>query len=123
MSDQFSNPGVPTRQEQRATVRIQFRVRVAVAARDGGKGDVIEGQVANLSTGGLYVMADRKLPAGSPCQVSFGVHDNGHLHELTIPSRVAHAQGDGMGIQFMEVSGLARALLSRLVNRILYERG
>jgi hypothetical protein len=73
-------------------------------------------RVGTLSMGGIFICAPTPPPVGTKLKMAFEVPGGEVQTEGTVRSVEA---GKGMGIQFTRLSGKDRALLQRLMNRLL----
>lgn len=86
--------------EKRNTTRVPFHVR-AVIAHDNRS---IEGEVKNLSTGGILVRTDEEaIPTGSSVQVSIFLYGSSSSLTLNMAGKVVRAAGGEIAVQFTEL--------------------
>ncbi len=85
--------------EKRNTIRVPFHVRSVVKHGD----DVIEGDVVDLSTGGMLLLAGGDLPVNEVVQISLFLYGTSSNLSLNILGRVVRKSDAGTAIKFTEL--------------------
>jgi hypothetical protein len=80
-----------------------------------GGGDQQESRVKTLSLGGLF-LSGRAKPVGTELKLIFQVPDGMVFADAIVRNNVP---GEGMGVEFTKINPQDRALLERLLNRLL----
>lgn len=80
-----------------------------------GGGDQQESRVKTLSLGGLF-LAGRAKPVGTQLKLIFQVPDGMVFADAIVRNNVP---GEGMGVEFTKINPQDRALLERLLERLL----
>jgi len=124
MGSETSDTKSGTPADTRSGVRVERRVAVRVPVRVGVSLICIDrkvyGWVSNISAGGLYVQADELFPVDARVLVDALLALDNNVHHLKVEGRVAHTQGGGMGIEFVEPNSESVLFVRRLVNRLIY---
>jgi hypothetical protein len=108
-------PADPVTLERRA----EPRVRVRAAARLQGGTEPIQGELRNLSTAGMFVRTDARVPDGTPVVLETLAWDDGIAHLLRLEGWVVRADDEGLGIRFDPPDDETGKLLTRLVRHFL----
>jgi serine/threonine protein kinase len=74
-------------------------------------------KVLNLSQGGLFLVCDQPLPAGSLMELSFRPSEDADMLEGLAVVRWVSEHPSGMGLQFVSLSEAERERVSRMVAR------
>lgn len=102
-----------TRKERRAHIRIGIRVRIRLSSPRPGQ---LSGWARNISVGGIYVEVGHQLPVGTTCHLEIPIRDDHTLYTLKPSGQVIHLTGNGMGIQFRDLSPEEAAVIQNLVD-------
>jgi len=73
-------------------------------------------RVRDLNVGGLYILTNQPLPTGERVSVLFSVAEGEIRGSATVRNQVP---GDGMGVEFVDMSEESNARLETLVARLL----
>lgn len=85
--------------------------------RDGAAGaEQTVSRVRDLNIGGLYILTNQPLPAGEKLTVLFSVAEGEIRGSAVVRNQVA---GDGMGVEFGELTAENSVRLETLVTRLL----
>ena len=112
----FSPPERPEHEEQRGSVRVPVRLRVAFES----EGELKRCLLTNLSRGGVFVNTAAPPPIGTQLVLRIALAYEGR--EVEVPGEVvSHGVGrsfdthrPGMGVKFLDPSPEALTLLDRL---------
>ncbi len=103
--------------EKRNTIRVPFHVRSVVKHGD----SVIEGDVLDLSTGGMLIQADMELPVDEVVQISLFLYGTGSNLSLNIAGRVVRKSDSGTAIKFTELDLDSFIHLRNIVSRNAFD--
>ena len=85
--------------EKRNTVRVPFHVRSVIKYAD----KIIEGEVVNLSTGGMLFGAKDAIPAGETVTISIFLYGSSSHLTLNITGTVVRQTKESIAIKFTEL--------------------
>lgn len=85
--------------EKRNTIRVPFHVRSIVKYKD----NILEGDVVNLSTGGMLFNTGETIPVGETVQVSIYLYGSSSQLSLTITGKIVRGSRKGLAVRFMEL--------------------
>lgn len=72
----------------------------------------MRGRTLDVSSGGVSVRMDYKVPIETECSIAFHIHVHGRVHALMLEARVAYSEIDHgkclHGLQFLEVPSRSR---------------
>ena len=109
------------RQSMRVSVRLLGRYALAQGATPSVAGEVLgtvdEGEVHNLSSGGLLLSTSRPLPLGANLQVE--IETSSESSPLRIWGRVIWVSDDNSGIEIVDVLPDVRARIDELIEQSL----
>lgn len=103
--------------EKRNTIRVPFHVRSVVKHGD----SVIEGDVLDLSTGGMLIQADMELPVDEVVQISLFLYGTSSNLSLNIAGRVVRKSDSGTAIKFTELDLDSFIHLRNIVSRNAFD--
>lgn len=108
----------PVTRDRRIHPRVPVRGHISLTSGPA----TVHGWVTNLSTGGLFLECGNPFPPEVECELTFTLRDEVLKEPLQILTRcwVAHANEQGMGVQFDELDPATKSELQRAVNAILY---
>jgi hypothetical protein len=86
--------------ERREFIRVPFRIEVVLT---GDHTTVVSADVRDVSLNGLYAACSGRLPPGSRCDVLLVLGGPGSEARLSLRGRVARADKNGLGIEFVEM--------------------
>ncbi len=100
----------------RPRVRMQATVKISSADR------IYQGLSANISDGGIFVATENLVPLGTEVVLSFtlegrNIESRGVVKWVRRPDERVPQSLTGLGVQFLEISDEARALVQRFVNQ------
>ena len=107
--------GTETRKSTRAPASLKVRFRAATV------GQFIEQQLANLSTGGIFIRSKTPLPRGTLLVFEFQLEDGASLIKgvgRVVWTRSPEASGDeppGMGIKFIRIEPESRQTFEQIM--------
>lgn len=84
----------------------RMRAECHLAASVGGEdpADRIHGWVRNLSSGGMFVETEGRLPVGTRCEVALLLHDGEDDRATRALGEIVRHEADGMAVQFLRVA-------------------
>ena len=85
--------------EKRSTVRVPFHVRSVIKHAD----KIIEGEVVNLSTGGMLFSTKDAIAAGETVNISIFLYGSSSHLALNITGSVVRHTKDSIAIKFREL--------------------
>lgn len=85
--------------EKRNTIRVPFHVRSIVKYKD----NILEGDVVNLSTGGMLLNTGETIPVGETVQVSIYLYGSSSQLSLTITGKIVRGSRKGLAVRFTEL--------------------
>lgn len=106
--------GTETASGTRRYERIMLPKGMSVAWYGGGQQQV--SRVKTLSMGGLFLCGSHAPPLGMELKLVFEVPGGVVQADAVVRNIVP---GEGMGVEFIDMSPLARTLLERLMTRLL----
>ena len=86
--------------EERRFPRFDSKLRVEVRSE---LEPAIHGTILDLSTAGIFVVSESRLPVGTTCELAIEGADPDGPESIGAIGRVAHVQMDGMGIEITEI--------------------
>jgi hypothetical protein len=99
--------------ENRYNARVPFHVHAVVKIKD----QIIDGEVENLSTGGLLFKTTVDMPLNEPVAVKILLYGTSSHLALDITGKVVRKSGDGTAIQFTELDLDSFIHLRNIVSR------
>ncbi len=103
--------------EKRNTIRVPFHVRSVVKYRD----SVLEGDVLDLSTGGMMIQAEMNLPVDEIVQISLFLYGTSSNLSLNIVGKVVRKTDSGTAIKFTELDLDSFIHLRNIVSRNAFD--
>ncbi len=103
--------------EKRNTIRVPFHVRSVVKHRD----RVIEGEVENLSTGGMLLKTPNDIAAGESVSVSIFLYGSSSHLALNIAGTIVRHTGASVAIKFTELDLDSFIHLRNIVSRNAFD--
>jgi hypothetical protein len=103
--------------EKRNTIRVPFHVRSVVKHGD----TVIEGDVIDLSTGGMLFQTGGGIPVDEVVQVSLFLYGTSSNLSLNISGRVVRRSESGTAIKFTELDLDSFIHLRNIVSRNAFD--
>jgi hypothetical protein len=103
--------------EKRNTIRVPFHVRSVVKHGD----SVIEGDVIDLSTGGMLFQTGGDIPVDEVVQVSLFLYGTSSNLSLNISGRVVRRSESGTAIKFTELDLDSFIHLRNIVSRNAFD--
>jgi DNA-directed RNA polymerase subunit E'/Rpb7 len=103
--------------DKRNTIRVPFHVRAVIKYRD----VVIEGEVMDLSTGGMFFNTTRKIAVDETVSVSIFLYGSSSNLALMITGKVARATETGIAIKFTELDLDSFIHLRNIVSRNAFD--
>ena len=85
--------------EKRNTIRVPFHVRSIVKYKD----NILEGDVVNLSTGGMLLNTGETIPVGETVQVSIYLYGSSSQLSLAITGKIVRGSEKGLAVRFTEL--------------------
>jgi hypothetical protein len=85
--------------EKRNTIRVPFHVRSVIKHAD----KIIEGEVVNLSTGGMLFSTQDAIDAGETVNISIFLYGSSSHLALNIIGTVVRHSNDSIAIKFTEL--------------------
>jgi hypothetical protein len=85
--------------EKRNTIRVPFHVRSVIKHAD----KIIEGEVVNLSTGGMLFSTKDAIAAGETVQISIFLYGSSSHLTLNITGTVVRQTKESIAIKFTEL--------------------
>jgi hypothetical protein len=101
------------KREKRNTVRVPFHVRSVVKHQD----RIIEGEVENLSTGGMLLKTPDKIGAGEAVMISIFLYGSSSHLALNIAGTIVRHTGASVAIKFTELDLDSFIHLRNIVSR------
>lgn len=99
--------------ERRQTPRYQAELRVRIQSQSRG---AVEGNSADLSLGGIFVVLDPPLPVDELIKISFGEQVN----HIEVEGLVVHSlSGYGNGVMFMNRTDESDRRIQRLIQGLM----
>jgi hypothetical protein len=99
--------------EKRSNIRVLFHVRSVLKYGD----DIIEGEVENLSTGGMLFKTAAKIPAHEYVDITIYLYGSSSNLTLNMSGRVKRTTGRGIAIKFTELDLDSFIHLRNIVSR------
>ncbi|MBN2159626.1 MAG: PilZ domain-containing protein [Spirochaetes bacterium] len=99
--------------EKRNNVRVPFHVRSVIKHDD----KVIEGEVSNLSTGGMLFKTAEKIGVDESVQISIYLYGSSSHLALNITGKVVRSTGGGIALRFTELDLDSFIHLKNIVSR------
>lgn len=103
--------------EKRNTIRVPFHVRSIVKYKD----KTIDGDVINLSTGGMLLNTADTVPVDEPIQVSIFLYGSSSHLALDITGRVVRGSAKGLAIKFTELDLDSFIHLRNIISRNAFD--
>ncbi|MBP7737796.1 MAG: PilZ domain-containing protein [Spirochaetes bacterium] len=103
--------------EKRNTIRVPFHVRSVVKYGD----SVLEGDVLDLSTGGMMIQAEMNLPVDEIVQISLFLYGTSSNLSLNIVGKVVRKTDSGTAIKFTELDLDSFIHLRNIVSRNAFD--
>jgi hypothetical protein len=85
--------------EKRNNTRVPFHVHSVVKYKD----FIIEGEVENLSTGGLLLKTTEELAADEPVEITIFLYGMSSHLSLNMIGKIVRKTDDGIAIKFMDM--------------------
>lgn len=105
------------RMEKRNNIRVQFHVRSVIKYND----LVVEGDVDNLSTGGMLVNAAGSVPVNEPLNISIFLYGSSSHLALSIIGKAVRITDKGIAIKFTELDLDSFIHLRNIVSRNAFD--
>jgi hypothetical protein len=105
--------GEASAMEKRSNTRVLFHVRSVLKYGD----KIIEGEVENLSTGGMLFRTAAKIPAHESVDITIYLYGSSSNLTLNISGRVKRTTGRGIAIKFTELDLDSFVHLRNIVSR------
>ena len=102
--------------------RAERRASSGLAARFGRGPASISAGVKDISTSGIYLFTEKRLPTGEPITLTLQQEGNPELSselQFSVHARVARQGEDGVGLSFVLPPGMHEALWEMLVRNIV----
>ena len=99
--------------EKRNNARVAFQVRAVVKNRD----TAIEGEVENLSTGGMFFKTAEKLSVNETVAITILLHGSSSRLALDMTGRIVRIVDAGAAIKFTELDLDSFIHLRNIVSR------
>jgi hypothetical protein len=103
--------------EKRNTIRVPFHVRSVVKYGN----SVVEGDVLDLSTGGMMIQANMDLPVDEIVQISLFLYGTSSNLSLNIAGKVVRKSEPGTAIKFTELDLDSFIHLRNIVSRNAFD--
>lgn len=103
--------------EKRNNIRVQFHVRSIIKYNDLN----IEGDVDNLSTGGMLVNAAGNVPINEPLNISILLYGSSSHLSLSIIGKAVRISEKGIAIKFTELDLDSFIHLRNIVSRNAFD--
>jgi len=103
--------------EKRNTIRVPFHVRSVVKHKE----RIIEGEVENLSTGGMLLKTSDEIAPGDPVSVSIFLYGSSSHLALNIMGTVVRHTGASVAIKFTELDLDSFIHLRNIVSRNAFD--
>lgn len=103
--------------EKRNTIRVPFHVRSVITSGD----IVVEGDVIDLSTGGMLFQTAQKIPLDEIVQISLFLYGTSSNLSLNISGRVVRSTDAGTAIRFTELDLDSFIHLRNIVSRNAFD--
>ena len=84
---------------ERKAPRIPFRVKASVSFDD----KTIEGDIDNLSTGGMFLLTREPFQPDAKVNITIFLSGSSSHLSLKLAGRVVHSKDEGSGFQFLEM--------------------
>jgi hypothetical protein len=99
--------------EKRNNIRVPFHVLSVVKFED----YIIEGEVANLSTGGMLLKTDENLPLNEIVDISIFLYGSSSNLSLNMTGKIVRNTDEGIAIKFSELDLDSFIHLRNIVSR------
>ncbi|OHD69681.1 MAG: hypothetical protein A2W19_16680 [Spirochaetes bacterium RBG_16_49_21] len=99
--------------EKRSNIRVHFHVRSVVKYKD----DIIEGEVQNLSTGGMLFKTAEQIPLHEGVDITIHLYGSSSNLTLNMSGRVMRKTDQGIAIKFTELDLDSFVHLRNIVSR------
>jgi hypothetical protein len=103
--------------EKRNTIRVPFHVRSIVKHKDRS----IDGDVVNLSTGGMLLNTEETIPVDEPVHVSIYLYGSSSHLALEISGKVVRGSAKGLAIKFTELDLDSFIHLRNIISRNAFD--
>ena len=103
--------------EKRNTIRVPFHVRAIVKHKDRS----IDGDVENLSTGGMLLHTGEKIPVDEPVHVSIYLYGSSSHLALEISGMVVRGSARGLAVKFTELDLDSFIHLRNIISRNAFD--
>jgi hypothetical protein len=103
--------------EKRNTIRVPFHVRSIVKYKD----ITIDGDVINLSTGGMLLNTSDTVPVDESVQVSIFLYGSSSHLALDITGKVVRGSAKGLAIKFTELDLDSFIHLRNIISRNAFD--
>jgi uncharacterized protein (TIGR02266 family) len=107
-----SSSTLPAGAERRAARRVSLVTQIRTLAG----GETLVGYSRNISTGGIFIQAEKVVEKGSELQLRFKLQPEGEILEARAVVTYAMA-GQGMGMKFVDLPEPVRARIEEFVNQ------
>ena len=101
---------------RRATLRVMI---CASATLEVELGPAVIGDVANLSSGGVYIKTQESFEAGTKVLITVTPNEGSRQDPIPVPGVIVRCDEDGVAIQFLHQGPEAEAMLEGLVASIV----
>jgi hypothetical protein len=107
----------PSTRERRVEVRVSVDTYIRAAVTHEASARKVHGWVLNVSAGGLFVQTPDRLPADAPVRIDALARCGEELIHFKASGWVAHADPDGLGVQFDTLDDEMTRRLAVLIER------
>jgi hypothetical protein len=103
--------------EKRNTIRVPFHVRAVVKYKE----KIIDGDVINLSTGGMLFNTSDELPVDETVQISVFLYGSSSHLALNISGKVVRGAAKGVAVKFTELDLDSFIHLRNIISRNAFD--
>jgi len=103
--------------EKRNTIRVPFHVRSNVKFKD----KIMDGDVVNLSTGGMLFNTVESVPVDETVQISIYLYGSSSQLSLNITGKIVRGSEKGLAIKFTELDLDSFIHLRNIISRNAFD--
>jgi PilZ domain len=107
----------PSTRERRVEVRLSVDTYIRAAVSHEASARKVHGWVLNVSAGGLFIQTPDRLPADAPVRIDALARIGEELIHFKADGWVAHADPEGLGVQFDALDDEMARRLAALIER------
>ena len=108
-----ADPMERTRSERRAGARVTLDMETSLVLYQAELAQ--RTTIGNLSEGGCYLPVSRQFIVGERCRMELSVGEGLHEERVDLAGVVVRSDGEGLGIQFVDLTAEQQQCLTRIL--------